>query len=31
MQSLMRNPKLMKQPKSLDLPADAPGFNLPRR
>lgn len=29
MESLTRNPQLMDQPASLELPADAPGFNLP--
>jgi hypothetical protein len=29
LESLKRNPKLMQQPQSLDIAADAPGFNLP--
>lgn len=29
MESLRRNPQLMKQPASLEISADAPGFNLP--
>lgn len=29
MESLKRNPRLMQQPASLEIPADAPGFNLP--
>ncbi len=29
LESLKRNPQLMKQPESLDIAADAPGFNLP--
>lgn len=30
MTGLKKNPQLMKQPESLDLPADAPGFYLPQ-
>ncbi len=30
MESLKRNPQLMQQPESLEVAADAPGFNLPR-
>lgn len=29
LESLKRNPQLMQQPESLDIAADAPGFNLP--
>jgi len=31
LESLKRNPQLMQQPESLEIAADAPGFNLPRR